>query len=69
MVTAAPVNERLSDTRVPAQSEVVQGAPRSRLPGALRGARGPGPGGAEMSGRAWAAGLGLPHLTDSGTRS
>lgn len=32
MVTAAPVNERLSDTRTPVRPEVAQSAPRSRLP-------------------------------------
>lgn len=42
MVTAAPVNERLSDTRAPAQPDVAPGAPRSRLPLVLRGPRGAG---------------------------
>lgn len=32
MVTAAPVNERLSDTCTPVRPEVVRSAPRSRLP-------------------------------------
>lgn len=32
MVTAAPVNERLSDTRTPVRPEVVRSAPRSQLP-------------------------------------
>lgn len=66
MVTAAPVNGRLSDTPAPVQPEVV------RVPGGqeLSVARGPpAPGGVKMSGRDGAPGVGLRPLTDSGTWS
>lgn len=41
MVTAAPVNERLSDTRAPAQPDVAPGRAAFPLPQVLRGAGGP----------------------------
>lgn len=66
MVTAAPVNERLSDTRAPVQPEVV------RVPGCqkLSVERGPpDAGGVKMSGRGGTPGVGLRPLTDSGTWS
>lgn len=51
MVTAAPVNERLSDTRAPAQPDVVPGRAAFPWPQVLGGAGDRGPGGGQLSGR------------------